>query len=112
MEGPRSSVAIEFEGLSRYAAFDSVLRALREDIGATRVRTLQFTRGRQWVEVEGPFGPASLARRLAGLSRGQLALEPVEVDAEGQRIRVVGRWLAIDPDAEALDSAAESAIRR
>lgn len=98
-DGPRSSVAVEFEGLSRYAAFESVLKALREDLGATRVRTLEFSRNRQLVEVEGPFGPTALSRRLAGLSRDRLVLEPVEIDTDGQRIRVVGRWRASEPGA-------------
>lgn len=109
-EGPRSSVAIEFEGLSRYSAFDSVLKALREDIGATRVRTLEFARNRQLVEVEGPFGPAALSRRLSGLSRDRLVLEPVEIDTAGQRIRVVGRWRASDPGALDMDSDINSGI--
>ncbi len=111
-EGPRSSVTIEFEGLSRYAAFDSVLKALREDIGATRVRTLEFTRNRQWVEVQGPFGPTSLSRRLSGLTRDRLVLEPVEIDTDGQLIRVVGRWRASDPGTLEMDSSPDSGNRR
>ena len=91
-QGPGSLVAIEFEGFSRYAGFGSVMKALREEIGATRVQMLEFAPNRQLVEVEGPWGPASLSQRLAGLSRGPLVLDPVEVDTAGQRIRVRGQW--------------------
>lgn len=99
VSGPGSSVAIEFEGLSRYAAFDSVLEALRKNVGATRVRLLEFAPNRQLVEVEGAFGAAALSRRLEGLSQGQIVLDPVDVDVSGQRIRVIGRWAGTDPGA-------------
>ncbi|MFK7897250.1 MAG: hypothetical protein AB8G23_15520 [Myxococcota bacterium] len=101
-EGPRSAVAIEIEGLSKYAAFNSVLEALRQDLGATRVRVLEFAPNRQLVEVEGTLGTSALSRRLEGLARDQLVLDPVDVDVAGQRIRVVGRWLGASPAAEGL----------
>jgi hypothetical protein len=88
---------VELIGLSRFEAFEVVLAALRTKCGATRIRTLEFSRERQVLAVEGPFGPEALSRKLAGFKDPRLVLEPIGVDAEGRRIRLMGRWFP-DPD--------------
>ncbi len=97
------AVILEVVGLARYEAHETVLAALREQLGATRVRTLVFERERQVLSVEGPFGAESLAGRLAGYRNPQLILEPLGIDPRSGRIRVMGRWFA-----ESLDSEPES----
>jgi hypothetical protein len=91
------SVVVELIGLSHFEAFEVVLAALRTKFGATRIRTLEFSRERQILAVEGPFGPEALSRKLAGFKDPRLVLEPIGVDSEGRRIRLLGRWFS-DPD--------------
>ena len=86
------SVIVELIGLSRFEPFQRVVDALREELRATKVRTLEFARGRQVLSVEGPFGPEALSARLARLTSPGLDLEPVGIDSEGRRILLVGRW--------------------
>lgn len=88
----REAIRVELVGLSRYEAFRMVLGALEDELGATRVRTVEFERDRQILTVEGPFGPEALSARLAGLERPDLILEPIGIDREGRRIRMLGRW--------------------
>jgi len=95
--GREESVVVELIGLSRFEAFEVVLAALRTKFGATRIRTLEFSRERQILAVEGPFGPEALSRKLAGFKDPRLVLEPIGVDSEGRRIRLMGRWF---PDAD------------
>lgn len=86
------AIRVELVGLSRYEAFRMVLGALEGELGATRVSTVEFERDRQILTVEGPFGPEALSARLAGLERPDLILEPIGIDREGRRIRMLGRW--------------------
>lgn len=91
-EGGGESVVVELIGLARYEALEVILGALRTQYGATRIRTIEFSRERQVLAVEGPFGPEALSAKLAGFKDSRLVLEPVGVDSEGRRIRLIGRW--------------------
>lgn len=99
-------LTLELVGLSRYPALEQVLEALRGPLGATRVVTLEFERGRQVIAVEGPFDAEGLAARISDLGNAQLVLEPVALDPVFRRIRVQARWF---PPA---DGPAEEAGRR
>jgi hypothetical protein len=88
-------ISVELLGLSRFEAFDVLLEALRGELGATRVRTVEFSRKRQVILVEGPFGPSALSASLASLESPELILEPIGVDSIGRRIRLVGRWFPL-----------------
>jgi hypothetical protein len=91
-EGGGESVVVELIGLARYEALEVIVGALRTQYGATRIRTIEFSRERQVLAVEGPFGPDALSAKLAGFKDPRLLLEPVGVDSEGRRIRLIGRW--------------------
>ncbi len=95
------AVVVELIGLSRYEALELVLEALREQTGATRIRTVEFSRERQVLSVEGPLGPDALLAKLARFKDPRLILKPIGVDAAGRRIRLTGRWFP--------ESAADSA---
>ena len=105
------TVVVELIGLSSYAALELILRALREQFGATRIRTLEFSRERQILAVEGPFGPSALSAKLAGFEDPRLLLEPVGIDSAGRRIRLIGRWFP-DPDATQAAPATKSKAAR
>jgi hypothetical protein len=105
------AVVVELIGLSSYAALELILRALREQFGATRIRTLEFSRERQILAVEGPFGPSALSAKLAGFEDPRLLLEPVGIDSAGRRIRLIGRWFP-DPDATQATPASKSKAAR
>lgn len=96
-EKEQIDLTVELVGLSRYPALERVLAALRGPLGATRVSMLEFERGRQLLEVEGPFDAEALAARLADLGDERLDLEPVALDPVFRRIRVQARWF---PSAE------------
>lgn len=100
-------VVVELIGLSHYAALELILQALREQFGATRIRTLEFSRERQILAVEGPFGPSALSAKLAGFEDPRLLLEPVGIDSAGRRIRLIGRWFP-NPDATQAAPASKS----
>jgi hypothetical protein len=91
---PRSeeSVTLELVGLSRYEALETVRSTLREELGATRVQTLEFARERQVLSVEGPFGAEGLSARLGKVRNPRLVLEPIGLDVESSRVRMLGRW--------------------
>lgn len=91
-EGIGGAVVVELIGLSRYEAFETILDALREQFGATRVRTIEFSHQRQILVVEGSLGPNALSAMLAEFEDPRLLLEPIGIDAEGGRIRLIGRW--------------------
>ena len=91
-EDTSETVIVELMGLSRYEALEVVLEALRKELGATRVRTMEFSRERQILAVEGPFGPDALLARLADFENPHLQLEPIGVDSKRRRIRLNGRW--------------------
>jgi hypothetical protein len=99
------SVVVELVGLARHEALEVVLEALRSQFGATRIRTIEFSRERQILAVEGPFGPDALSAKLAGFEDPRLVLEPIGVDSEGRRIRLLGRWF---PQVDASEGAATS----
>ena len=101
-EREQVDLTVELVGLSRYPALERVLAALRGPLGATRVSTLEFERGRQLIEVEGPFDAEGLAARIADLGDERLALEPVALDPVFRRIRVQARWFP--PAEEALEA--------
>jgi hypothetical protein len=99
-EAAGEAVVVELIGIARYEALELVLEVLREKIGATRIRTVEFSRERQVLSVEGPLGPDALLAKLAGIKDPRLILEPIGVDSAGRRIRLMGRWLpesAADP---------------
>ena len=91
------AISVELLGLSKFEALEALLEALQGELGATRVRTVEFSRKRQVLLVEGPFGPGALSASLATLESAELVLEPIGVDSIGRRIRLVGRWF---PQAE------------
>jgi hypothetical protein len=101
-------IAVELLGLSRYEALEVLLVALREQFGATRVRTVEFSRDRQVLLVEGPFGPGALSAKLAQLESSQLILEPIGVDSEGRRIRLMGQWFPAPEEAKGASLKDES----
>jgi hypothetical protein len=85
-------VRVELVGIRRYEAYEAFVAALRERLGVTRVRALEFSPERQVVAVQGPFEPRELQARIAKLQSSTLVLEPVGLDEAGRRIRVLGRW--------------------
>lgn len=87
-----AAVTLELVGLDRYEALERVLAALRDAMGATRVQTLAFERGKQVLSVEGPFAAEALSRRLARYRDPRLSLEPIGIDPISGRIRVMARW--------------------
>jgi hypothetical protein len=95
-------VLVELVGLSRYEAFDLVMKTLRERLGATRVQAVEFAPERQVLSVQVPFGPEALSARLASFESDRLLLEPIGVDVAGRRIRMLGRWFP--PDATPTDA--------
>jgi hypothetical protein len=111
----REVVVVELIGLSRYEALMVVVTALRDQFGATRVSTIEFSKGRQVLAVEGPFEPEMLSEKLARLEDPQLDLEAAGVDRARRRIRVIGRWSAdLDASRPARSSIfyAERAFKR
>ncbi|HIF95381.1 MAG TPA: hypothetical protein EYQ60_20035 [Myxococcales bacterium] len=86
------AISVELLGLVRFEALEALLEALQGELGATRVQTIEFSRKRQVLLVEGPFGPGALSASLASLDSAELVLEPIGVDSVGRRIRLVGRW--------------------
>lgn len=102
-ENEQIDLTVELVGLSRYPALERVLAAFRGPLGATRVSMLEFERGRQLFEVEGPFDAESLAAKIADLREEGLDLAPVALDPVFRRIRVQALWF---PPAEtALEGA-------
>lgn len=99
------AVGLEILGLDRYEAFQTVVSALVEQLGARQVQTLAFERERQILSVAGPFGAEGLIARLARYRHPRLILEPMGVDRVTGRVRVMGRW---GPAPEADDSAPPS----
>ena len=68
------------------------------------------TQRRQLLRVEAPFGPDEIAARLGRVESADLILDPVEVDREGRRLRVLAQWFPPAPvEEEALDGAASPA---
>lgn len=99
-------VTIELIGLDRHAGLRRVLETLRHEIGATRIETLEFSPARQLLRVEAPFGPDEIAARLGRVETADLILDPVDVDREGRRIRVLAQWFPPSPSEEIeLDAA-------
>ena len=105
-------VTLELVGLSRYEALEQVLSALRGPLGATRVSTVEFERGRQLIAVEGPFDADGLAARLGAWSDARLKLEPVALDPVYRRIRVVARWFPATDGAQATKRKPRAAYGR
>ncbi|MBK7947526.1 MAG: hypothetical protein IPK00_02000 [Deltaproteobacteria bacterium] len=91
--GPRSSqsILIELVGLERYGALRLALETLRRDLSASRIETLEFAPRRQLLRIEGPLGPDEIAARLGRMDTAELILDPVEIDREGGRIRVLAQ---------------------
>lgn len=97
----RRSLTLELVGIRRHAGLQRVLEALRRELGATRIETLEFSPARQVLRLESPLGPEALAERLARLDSAELILDPVEIDRERGRIRVLAQWLEPVPAGEA-----------
>ncbi|MAG31146.1 MAG: hypothetical protein CL908_09695 [Deltaproteobacteria bacterium] len=104
--GAGGAIQVELVGLSRYEALLMVVGALEEELGATRVQTVEFARDRQVLMVEGPLGPEALSAGLAALERVELVLEPIGVDPVGRQIRLLGQWFPA-PTAESGTEADE-----
>jgi hypothetical protein len=86
------AVVVELVGLARYEAFAIVRDSLKKQFGATRVRTVEFSREKQILEVEGSLDAPTLLARLGRFEHPQLVLEPLGIDPLGGRIRLMGRW--------------------
>ncbi len=95
------SVTLELIGLERHAGLRRVFEALRQ-LAVTRIETLEFSPARQLLRVEAPFGAEELAARLSRLESADLILDPVEVDREGRRLRVLAQWFPPAPIEEEL----------
>lgn len=86
--GSGAPIFVELEGIERYANFERLLEKLRGDLGAVRVDSLGFARGRQLISVEGPLGPEELARALEAFEGPDLAFVTVGVEPSARRIRI------------------------
>jgi hypothetical protein len=95
--GTRQTVILELVGLDRYAGFRLALDTLRRQLSAARIDTLEYSPTRQLLQLEVPYGPEEVAARLERLDSAELILEPVEIDREGRRMRVLSQWLAPAP---------------
>ena len=102
-------VIVELIGLSRFGGYRLVVEALRDELRARRVQTLEFARGRQILAVDGPYGPEALSARLTHIDRPGLDLESVGIDPVGRRILLVGRWTPASDDGEPADAPDASA---
>lgn len=112
---PAEVVVVELVGLSRYEALQIFLDALRTEFGATRVTTLEFSRQRQTLRVEGPLDPSALSSGLARYENPRLVLEPTGIDLAGRRIRLVGRWVpekAAEGVAPAVEPGPDGRLKR
>lgn len=100
--GPRSSqsVQIELVGLERYGALRFALETLRRELSASRIETLEFAPRRQLLRIEGPLSTDEVAARLGRIDTAQLILDPVEIDREGGRIRVLAQSIEATPAGE------------
>ncbi|MEZ4330481.1 MAG: hypothetical protein R3F35_01915 [Myxococcota bacterium] len=94
------TVELELVGIRRYPGLQRVLETLRQRLGVVRVETLELSPARQLLRLEGPLGPDELAARLERLDSAELILEPVEIDREGGRIRVLAQWREPLPESE------------
>jgi len=102
----RQRITIELIGLERHAGLRRALETLRTEIGATRIETLEFSRARQLLSVETAIGPDEIAARLGALEGPDLILDPIEVDGDARRVRVLAQWFAPLPsDASAAQGA-------
>jgi len=102
----RESVTIELIGLDRYAGLQVALETFRRELAVGRIETLEFAPSRQLLRVSGAFGPEQLAARMTRLASTELVLDPVEVDREGRRLRVMARWAPpAEPEAPPTDGA-------
>lgn len=101
----RHTVELELVGIRRYPGLEEVIETLRRRLGVARVETLELSPARQLLRVEGPLGPEELAARLERLDSAELILEPVEIDREAGRIRVLAQWLEPLPESEAGEPA-------
>lgn len=102
------AISVELLGLSRFEAVEVLLVALREQFGATRVRTVEFSRERQVLLVEGPFEPRTLSAKLARFENSRLILEPIGIDSRGRRIRLMGRWFPEPEQPDEEDQGSDS----
>ena len=80
-------------------------------LGATRVDTLEFERGRQVLAVAGPFGLEELATELGALADRRLVLRPLAVDPMFSRIRLSAKWFSDTPPLSEDDSSKDSIPR-
>lgn len=83
----REPVRIELIGIASYSSFQSVLEALRSELGARRIETLGFARERQLLSVEGPFGPSELLAALGRWDTGPVRLDLIDADEPGRMLR-------------------------
>lgn len=97
------TVWIELEGLERYAGYRLVLDTLRRALSANRIETLEFAPRRQLLRIDGPLAAEEVARRLGQIDTAELILDPVEIDAEKARIRVLAQHFEPVPEEAASD---------
>lgn len=101
----RRTVTLELVGIRRYPGLQRVVETLRQQLGAARIETLEFSPARQLLRLESPLEPEELAARLERLDSAELILDPVEVDREAGRIRVLAQWIEPLPEVERGDPA-------
>jgi hypothetical protein len=111
-EGAAGRLEVEVVGLTRYAGFEAVVALLDGPIGATRIETLEFSRSRQLLAVEGPLGLEDLAVRLTELAGEGLVLVPMTVDPIRGRMRVQASYSppADEPEGDGLEADFEGAL--
>lgn len=98
------AVTLELIGLESHAGLRRVIEALRQ-LAVTRIETLEFSPARQLLRVEAPFGAEELGARLDRLESSELILDPVEIDREGRRLRVLAQWFPPAPLDEEVPAA-------
>ena len=109
--GAGEILTLEVIGLGRYEALESLIAVLGGPLGATRVDTLEFERGRQVLAVAGPFGLEELAEELGAFADRRLVLRPVAVDPMFSRIRLSAKWFSEMPPLHEDDSSKDSIPR-
>ena len=109
--GAGETLTLEVIGLGRYEALESLVAVLSGPLGATRVDTLEFERGRQVLAVAGPFGLEELATELGALADRRLVLRPLAVDPMFSRIRLSAKWFSDTPPLSEDDSSKDSIPR-
>lgn len=97
--GHTTSVRVEVEGLTRFAAFAEVRELLMTGGRARRVVPLEFERGRAVFEVETEGNAGALLDRVLEAAPARVEIVPLE--ARGGELRVLVRWTPPPPGPDA-----------